>query len=206
MSKNLKSFLTFVSLVIIGATFCNSCPFLSSIEQFGCDCGYGLDEYWISCETNDFPKVIKELKFKLKYSEKHLEELYLKSDSLETIDQNFFNNISFGVITLHNSSNLKTIDENAFDGIADHLLKLEISGNNQLSDPNIFGIISKMKNLRILTLSDTKLTSIPGEAFNGSQKGLSRISFDSNCGHSPIKTLNKRAFYYLDNLVHLGIV
>ena len=206
MNIKCKTLSTSLYILICHLIVCYSCPFRSAIEGFGCDCGQGLEDLWISCETERFSRVIEELSFRSKYNDRYYEELYLKSDSLERIDQNFFNNISFKAITFHNCSNLKTIDKNAFTGIENRIVFFEISGENRLSDPNIFQVMSKMKNLRTLRLSDTKLTSIPSNAFSGSQTKLKRISFDIDCSHSPIKSIENRAFYGLTNLTHLGTI
>jgi len=187
---------------------CRSCPFESFVKPFGCECDYGIDGIWLDCQSEQIPAAIGSLSHHLKANQTQFHELYVKSDTLEEMSENFLGNISFQVITFHDCSRLKTIHKNAFKNIESNILRFEISGQNELSDQNIFTVISRMVNLQSLRLSNSKLTSIPEYAFNpinGLQKNLTRISFDLQCSHSPITRVMKHAFFHLPNLIHLGI-
>jgi hypothetical protein len=200
----------FLSSILLSGKFliCISCPFEAIVKPFGCECDYGEHEKWLSCQSEHFSTVIDLLTDNMTANQTYFDELYLKSDTLEEIRENFLRNISFKVITFHNCSLLRNIHKNAFKNIELNIEKFEIIGQNLLEDENVFEVISGMANLRSLRLSDTKLSSIPENAFNptnGLQRNLTRISFDSYCSHSPIKRVMKHAFYHLPNLIHLDL-
>lgn len=125
------------------------------------------------------------------------------------IEKNFFQEIQFQKITFENCTNLKSFDEKAFAHTEMEIIIFKIIGHNQIENSNVlFNVISKMTNLEMLKIEDTKIIEIPDYAFhpiNGIQSNLTHISFDSRCTHGPIKKLGNFPFYHLPNLIHIDL-
>ena len=147
--------------------------------------------------------------YKITGQKLQFEELYINDDSIEIIEKNFFQGIKFEKITFENCTNLKSIDEKAFAHTEMEIIIFKVIGDNQIENSNaLFNVISRMINLEMLRIEDTKIIQIPDYAFhpiNGIQYNLTHISFDSRCTHGAIKKLGNFPFYYLPNLVHIDL-
>ena len=153
----------------------------------------------------DLKLIFKNYSKSLSDNEKHFKSLYLNNTSIEVLEENSFDEITFDSITIENCLNLKTIDKNAFTETLLVTKNLNLLSNPKLTSPDnsIFDIFSRFKALEILAIKDVNITEILSNAFrplNGHQKNLFTISIQS----CPIKKIGSGAFSPLKNLISLN--
>ncbi|CAG2110320.1 unnamed protein product, partial [Medioppia subpectinata] len=125
----------------------------------------------------------------------HYKLLHFMPNKLTEMSANTFKDLTFNGIWLMGAQNLKTIHENAFAGTDTVTTHLVLSYCPSLDSTNIFTIINKFVNIRLISLTEMNIESIPGQAF-GPLKHLTMLSITD----TKLKTIGEKPFLALNSL------
>ncbi|CAF3854053.1 unnamed protein product [Rotaria sp. Silwood1] len=139
------------------------------------------------------------------YNLTNFNDFLLHNTEINHLPENIFGNITFSYIILYHNTLLNSIDINAFNNTRNYV-EVFRTLNTSLSDSKtLFTIINEFKNLRLLSMENDKLKSIPDNAFNHTE--LRYIWFGAHYKQTsqPIDHIGKYPFYNVPNLDALRI-
>ncbi|CAF1473260.1 unnamed protein product [Rotaria sp. Silwood1] len=122
------------------------------------------------------------------------------------LSENVFRNITFTNILLYHNPLLKSIDYNAFNNTRNYV-EVFRTLNASLSDgDNLFTVVKKFYNLKVFSMENDELKSVPDYAFNHTE--LRYISLGTHFRQTlqPFNHIGKYPFYNVPNLIALRIL
>lgn len=132
--------------------------------------------------------------------EKHFDSFLLFNTTIESISENFFDNITFTALMFQENLHLTEIHLDAFRSSSHSVEIFETFNTNLSNSERIFAILRQFVNLRRLSMHNDRLKRIPSNAFNQSKLEEIWFGLENRRTKQPIESIGEFAIANLTNL------
>ena len=145
----------------------------------------------------DFRPMFRNLStlFKTDDNRTHFDAFVLHNSCVRHLPKHMFQGLTISGIALHNNPDLSSIDLEAFIGTETHLEVFQTLKTNFSDDSEIFDVLKTLPNLRMVSMHDDQLHSIPDHAFNHTKLTDIWLGLEMGQTSQPIHHIGQYAFY-----------
>lgn len=130
----------------------------------------------------------------------HFDTFLLHNSRIRHLPRNMFQGLTFSGIVLHENPDLTSIDSEVLMGTEEHLEVFQTFHTNLSDASGIFNLLKRLPNLRMLSMHNDQLHSIPDHAFNHTRLTEIWLGLEMGQTFQPIHHIGQYAFYLIPKL------
>ena len=138
--------------------------------------------------------------FKTEANRTHFDAFLLHNSHVRHLPKHMFQGLAISGIILHNNPQLSSIDAEAFIGTEAHLEVFQTLNTNLSDDSKIFHVLKTLPNLRMVSMHNDQLHSIPDHAFNHTKLTDIWLGLEMGQTSQPIHDMGEYSFYLTPQL------
>ena len=133
----------------------------------------------------------------------HFDGFFLHNTRIRHLPENIFDQLTFSGVIFHKNPLLTSIDANAFAGTREYLEVFQTFNTNLSETSGLFPALRTLINLRIVSMHDDQLQSIPDYAFNHTRLTEIWLGLEMGPTSQPIRYIGDYPFYHVPKLTTL---
>ena len=130
----------------------------------------------------------------------HFDGFFLHNTRVLHLPENVFGQLTFSGVVFHKNPFLRSIDMNAFAGTREYLEVFQTFNTNLSETNGVFHILKTLSHLRMVSMHDDQLQSIPDYAFNHTRLTDIWLGLEMGSTSQPIRQIGHYPFYHVPNL------